>query len=72
MLHSQLVQEVCLEGVDRSGVEYSAGARRDLRFTQSYVEALGREKRHAWSDPGIRSAQALKLVAFNFTGATEF
>jgi len=51
---------------------------RNLRFTQSYVEALagaeavGREARCTWSDPGIHRAPALKLAAFNFTGATEF
>lgn len=51
---------------------------RDLRFTQSYVEALneteavGRERRRAWTDPGILSAPALKLSAFEFTGATDF
>jgi PmbA protein len=45
-----------------------------LRFTQSYVEALagtemvGQEVRREWSDPGIRSAPALKLAAFRFTG----
>jgi len=50
----------------------------NLRFTQSYVEALagaeavGREARCVWSDPGIHSAPALKLSAFHFTGATEF
>ena len=50
----------------------------NLRFTQSYVEALagaeavGREARRVWSDPGILSAPALKLAAFNFTGTTEF
>jgi PmbA protein len=46
----------------------------NLRFTQSYVEALagaemvGREVRREWADPGIRSAPALKLAAFRFTG----
>jgi predicted Zn-dependent protease len=46
---------------------------RDLRFTQSYVEALagteavGREARRVWTDPGILSAPALKLAAFSFT-----
>ena len=50
----------------------------NLRFTQSYVEALagaeavGRKARRVWSDPGILSAPALKLAAFRFTGATEF
>jgi len=50
----------------------------NLRFTQSYVEALagteavGREARLIWTDPGILSAPALKLAAFNFTGATGF
>jgi PmbA protein len=47
---------------------------RNLRFTQSYVEALagaemvGREVRREWADPGIRSAPALKLAVFRFTG----
>ena len=51
---------------------------RNLRFTQSYVEALsgteavGRETRRVWSNPGICSAPALKLTAFNFTGTTGF
>jgi PmbA protein len=46
---------------------------RNLRFTQSYVEALagtesvGQETRRTWSNPGISSAPALKLAAFNFT-----
>ena len=50
----------------------------NLRFTQSYVEALagteavGREARRVWSDPGVLSAPALRLAAFNFTGTTEF
>lgn len=50
----------------------------NLRFTQSYIEALagteavGREIRRAWLDPGILSAPALKLAAFHFTGRTEF
>jgi predicted Zn-dependent protease len=47
---------------------------RKLRFTQSYiqalsgVEAVGREARREWAEPGIRSAPALKLASFNFTG----
>lgn len=51
---------------------------RNLRFTQSYVgalmgvEAVGRESRRRWSDPGVCSAPALKLTTFNFTGTTEF
>jgi PmbA protein len=51
---------------------------RNLRFTQSYVEALagaeavGPEARSMWADPGILSAPALKLSVFNFTGTTEF
>jgi PmbA protein len=46
---------------------------RNLRFTQSYVEALagtqavGREARRVWTDPGILSAPALQLASFNFT-----
>lgn len=46
---------------------------RNLRFTQSYVEALdgteavGGEARLVWTDPGILSAPALKLAAFEFT-----
>ncbi|RLC65910.1 MAG: hypothetical protein DRI48_05945 [Chloroflexi bacterium] len=48
---------------------------RNMRFTQSYVEALegtemvGREVHRTWFEPGILSAPALKLKAFNFTGA---
>jgi len=55
-----------------------AGPVRNLRFTQSYTEALagvkavGRELRRVWNDPGIISAPALRLDAFDFTGATEF
>jgi len=51
---------------------------RNLRFTQSYVEALagteavGWEAQRTWSGLGIRSAPALKLAAFNFTGTTGF
>jgi predicted Zn-dependent protease len=51
---------------------------RNLRFTQSYVEALagteavGRDVRRVWSNPGILNAPALKLAAFRFTGTTEF
>jgi len=51
---------------------------RNLRFTQSYVEALagteavGQEACRVWADPGVLSAPALKLAAFRFTGATEF
>jgi predicted Zn-dependent protease len=47
-----------------------------MRFTQSYVEALteveaiGREAHREWADPGIRSAPALKLAAFRFTGTS--
>jgi PmbA protein len=52
---------------------------KNLRFTQSYlealnhVEAIGRETRllQAWSLSGQR-VPALKLAHFNFTGATEF
>jgi PmbA protein len=53
----------------------------NLRFTQSYVEALagteavGQEAHRMWADEldmGIRSAPALKLAAFNFTGTTGF
>ncbi|MFW6136136.1 MAG: TldD/PmbA family protein [Chloroflexota bacterium] len=51
---------------------------RNLRFTQSYVEALqgvelvGQDTHLLWTDPGILSAPALKLAAFNFTGTTEY
>ncbi len=50
---------------------------RNLRFTQSYVEALagteavGRDVRRLWDELGISSAPALKLAAFHFTGRTE-
>jgi len=46
---------------------------RNLRFTQSYVEALagteavGQKISRIWFEPGILSAPALKLAAFNFT-----
>jgi len=46
---------------------------RNLRFTQSYVDALrgteavGQRARRVWSDAGIVSAPALKLSAFRFT-----
>lgn len=49
---------------------------RKMRFTQSYVEALsgveavGKEARREWADPGIHSAPALKLAAFRFTGTS--
>ena len=49
----------------------------NLRFTQSYIEALagteavGQETHRSWFGMGIHSAPALKLSAFNFTGATE-
>jgi predicted Zn-dependent protease len=49
---------------------------RKMRFTQSYVEALseveavGKEARREWAEPGIRSAPALKLAAFRFTGTS--
>jgi predicted Zn-dependent protease len=45
----------------------------NLRFTQSYVkalngvEAVGRDTRCIWIDPGICSGPALKLAAFRFT-----
>ncbi len=76
-------REAVVTGMTRDGtflIERGelAAAVRNLRFTQSYVEALagaeavGRELRRTWSDPGIRSAPALKLGTFNFTGTTEF
>lgn len=49
---------------------------RNLRFTQSYIEALrgteavGKKAQLSWTDPGILSAPALKLKAFEFTGIT--
>ena len=76
-------REAVVTGMTRDGTfliehgELTTPAR-NLRFTQSYVEALagteavGREGRRMWSDPGILSAPALKLAAFNFTGTTEF
>jgi predicted Zn-dependent protease len=45
----------------------------NLRFTQSYVEALagteavGRESHRVWTDPGMLTCPALKLAEFNFT-----
>ena len=76
-------REAVMTGMTRDGtflIEHGELTRpvRNLRFTQSYVEALagteavGRKARRVWSDPGILSAPALKLAAFNFTGTTEF
>ena len=76
-------REAVMTGMTRDGtflIERGELTRpvRNLRFTQSYVEALagaeavGREARRVWSDPGVLSAPALKLAAFHFTGTTEF
>ncbi|MDY6876620.1 MAG: TldD/PmbA family protein [Chloroflexota bacterium] len=76
-------REAVMTGMTRDGtflIEHGEVTRpvRNLRFTQSYVEALagaeavGRKARRVWSDPGILSAPALKLAAFNFTGTTGF
>jgi predicted Zn-dependent protease len=76
-------REAVITGMTRDGTFLIEGGElttpvRNLRFTQSYVEALegteavGREARLLWTDPGILSAPALKLRAFNFTGTTEF
>jgi len=76
-------REAVMTGMTRDGtflIEHGELATpvHNLRFTQSYVEALagaeavGRKARRVWSDPGILSAPALKLAAFNFTGTTEF
>ena len=71
-------REAVITGMTRDGVFLIEDGElttpvRDLRFTQSYVEALagteavGREAHRLWADPGIISAPALKLSAFNFT-----
>ncbi len=71
-------REAVITGMTRDGVFLIEDGElttpvRDLRFTQSYVEALagteavGREAHRLWADPGILSAPALKLSAFNFT-----
>jgi predicted Zn-dependent protease len=76
-------REAVITGMTRDGtflIEHGelVAPVRNLRFTQSYVEALagteavGREVRRLWIEPGMRSAPALKLAAFNFTGRTEF
>ena len=76
-------REAVVTGMTRDGtflIEHGELTRpvRNLRFTQSYVEALagteavGREAHRVWTDPGILSAPALKLAAFRFTGTTEF
>jgi len=50
---------------------------RDLRFTQSYldalvgIEAIGRERRLVAMDPGVVLAPAVRIGSFRFTGATE-
>jgi predicted Zn-dependent protease len=72
-------REAVVTGMTRDGtflIEHGEITRpvHDLRFTQSYVkalaatEAVGDSLRHAWTEPGIRSAPALKLAAFDFTG----
>ncbi len=76
-------REAVVTGMTRDGTFLIENGRlttpmRNLRFTQSYVEALagteavGRDAHRMWGGMGIRSAPALKLVAFNFTGTTEF
>jgi PmbA protein len=71
-------REVVVTGMTRDGtflIEHGELTTpvRNLRFTQSYVEALagteavGREARRVWTEPGILSAPALKLAAFGFT-----
>lgn len=71
-----------MTGMTRDGVwliEHGeiAGPVKDLRFTQSYVEALagveavGRESRLILNEVGFATrVPALKLARFNFTGAT--
>jgi predicted Zn-dependent protease len=71
-------REVVITGMTRDGTfliergELTTPVR-NLRFTQSYVEALagteavGRDARRMGASPGIRSAPALKLSAFHFT-----
>ncbi len=76
-------REAVVTGMTRDGtflIEHGelAAPVRNLRFTQSYVEALagteavGRETRRSWVERGVCSAPALKLAAFHFTGGTEF
>lgn len=75
-------REAVITGMTRDGtflIEHGelVAPVRNLRFTQSYVEALagveavGREVRRTWNEPGMCSAPALKLSAFHFTGRTE-
>ncbi len=75
-------RDAVITGMTRDGTFLIEGGElttpvRNLRFTQSYVEALagteavGPEPSRLWTDPGILSAPALKLRAFNFTGATD-
>jgi len=75
-------REALITGMTRDGTfliedgEIAAPVR-NLRFTQSYVEALrgaqavGDRPHLLWTDPGILSAPALKLEAFHFTGTTD-
>jgi predicted Zn-dependent protease len=78
-------KNVVITGMTRDGtflVENGKVARpvRNLRFTQSYLEALnhvetiGRDARllKGMGNIARSSVPALKLAAFNFTGATEF
>jgi predicted Zn-dependent protease len=63
--------------VERGEIAYPV---KNLRFTQSYVdalngvEAIGRERRLLMGFVNVArdSLPALKLSRFNFTGATEF
>jgi predicted Zn-dependent protease len=78
-------KEVVITGMTRDGTFLIENGEiaypvKNLRFTQSYVEALnhvegiGRDARLLPGMVGIarESVPALKLGAFNFTGATEF
>jgi predicted Zn-dependent protease len=71
-------RDAVITGMTRDGTFLIEGGEltrpvRNLRFTQSYVDALeateavGRQVRRVWSEPGIISAPALKLSAFTFT-----
>lgn len=75
-------REAVITGMTRDGTFLIKGGELttpvpNLRFTQSYIEALagteavGPQAARLWTAPGILSAPALKLRAFNFTGSTD-
>ncbi|MBN1180003.1 MAG: TldD/PmbA family protein [Anaerolineae bacterium] len=76
-------REVVVTGLTRDGVFLIEGGEittpvKNLRFTQSYIEALanvemvGRDVHRERPNFSVGRAPALKIAAFNFTGVTTF